>query len=41
MKEEREKEQWRAAWRGGGRSEKKAELGTMPVDIIKVGCRAV
>lgn len=40
MKEEREREQWRAAWREG-KSEKKAELGNMPVDIIKVGCRAV
>lgn len=26
---------------GGCESEKKAELGNTPVDIIKVGCRAV
>lgn len=40
MKEERGKEQWRAAWREGGKV-KRGEMGNMPVDIIKVGCGAV
>lgn len=42
MKEGREREgAAEGSLEGGCESEKKAELGNTPVDIIKVGCRAV